>query len=60
MLLDIFIYGTYKYSHHLFQIFTRNLPQVHNMELSELLTSLYEIWKNLNNEVVYYSSMTAM
>ena len=46
--------------HHLFQIFTRNLPQVQNMELFEWLTNLYEIWKNLNNEVVYYSSMTAM
>ena len=38
--------------HHLFQIFTRNLPQVQNMELFEWLTNLYEIWKNLNNEVV--------
>ena len=30
------------------------------MELFEWLTNLYEIWKNLNHDVVYYSSMTAM
>ena len=46
--------------HHLYQIFSRNLPQVQNMELFEWLTTLYEIWKNINNDVVYYSSITAM
>ena len=30
------------------------------MELFEWLTNLYEIWKNLNHDVVYYSSITAM
>ncbi|MDA0035873.1 8-oxoguanine deaminase [Brachyspira hyodysenteriae] len=56
-----FVYpGLINTHHHLFQIFTRNLPQVQNMELFEWLTNLYEIWKNLNNDVVYYSSMTAM
>ena len=56
-----FVYpGLINTHHHLFQIFTRNLPQVQNMELFEWLTNLYEIWKNLNNDVVYYSSITAM
>lgn len=56
-----FVYpGLINTHHHLFQIFTRNLPQVQNMELFEWLTNLYEIWKNLNHDVVYYSSMTAM
>ncbi|WP_300752796.1 8-oxoguanine deaminase [uncultured Brachyspira sp.] len=56
-----FVYpGLINTHHHLFQIFSRNLPQVQNMELFEWLTNLYEIWKNLNSEVVYYSSITAM
>ena len=56
-----FVYpGLINTHHHLFQIFSRNLPKVQNMELFEWLTNLYEIWKNLNSEVVYYSSITAM
>ena len=30
--------------HHLYQVFSRNLPQVQNMELFDWLTTLYEIW----------------
>lgn len=46
--------------HHLYQQFSRNLPQVQNMELFDWLKTLYEIWKNLNKEVVRYSSLTGM
>ena len=46
--------------HHLYQQFSRNLPQVQNMELFDWLKTLYEIWKNLNEEVVYYSSLTGL
>lgn len=46
--------------HHLYQTFSRNLPQVQNMELFDWLTALYEIWKNLNSDVIYHSSMTGM
>ena len=46
--------------HHLYQIFSRNLPAVQNMELFPWLKYLYEIWKNLDEEVVYYSSLTGM
>ncbi len=46
--------------HHLYQTFSRNLPQVQNMELFPWLKTLYEIWKNLDSEVVYYSSLTGM
>lgn len=46
--------------HHLYQTFSRNLPQVQNMELFPWLKTLYEIWKNLNSEIVYYSSLTGM
>ena len=46
--------------HHLYQQFSRNLPQVQNMELFDWLKTLYEIWKNLDTEVVRYSSLTGM
>ncbi len=46
--------------HHLYQTFSRNLPQVQNMELFPWLKILYEIWKNLDSEMVYYSSMVGM
>ena len=46
--------------HHLYQIFSRNLPQVQNMELFDWLTTLYEVWKNLNEKVILYSSLTGM
>ncbi len=46
--------------HHLYQIFSRNLPQVQNMELFDWLKTLYEIWKNLDIEVIRLSSMTGM
>ena len=46
--------------HHLYQIFSRNLPQVQNMELFDWLRTLYEIWKNLDTEVIYLSSLVGM
>ena len=46
--------------HHLYQIFSRNLPQVQNMELFDWLRALYEIWKNLDSEVVRLSSLVGM
>ena len=46
--------------HHLYQQFSRNLPQVQNMELFDWLKALYEIWKNLDTEVIRYSSLTGM
>lgn len=46
--------------HHLYQQFSRNLPKVQSMELFDWLKTLYEIWKNLDTEVVRYSSLTGM
>ncbi len=46
--------------HHLYQMFSRNLPQVQNMELFDWLKTLYEIWKNLDENVIRYSSLTGM
>jgi len=46
--------------HHLYQIFTRNLPQVQNMELFEWLRTLYEIWKHLDGEAIICSSAVGL
>jgi cytosine/adenosine deaminase-related metal-dependent hydrolase len=46
--------------HHLYQIFSRNIPQVQNMELFPWLKYLYEIWKNVNSDVIMYSSLCGM
>ena len=46
--------------HHLYQVFSRNLPQVQNLELFDWLTALYEIWKGLDTEVVRLSSLVGM
>lgn len=46
--------------HHLYQVFSRNLEKVQNMELFDWLKTLYEIWKNLNEDTVHLSSQVAM
>ena len=46
--------------HHLYQVFSRNLPQVQNMELFDWLRTLYEIWKNLDADAIRLSSLTGM
>ncbi|MDU5106381.1 8-oxoguanine deaminase [Clostridium sp.] len=58
---DMYVYpGLVNSHHHLFQTFTRNLPQVQNMELFDWLTTLYEIWKGVVSESVRYSSLVGM
>lgn len=46
--------------HHLYQMFSRNIPQVQNLELFPWLKYLYEIWKNINTDVIKYSSLCGM
>lgn len=46
--------------HHLYQVFSRNLPQVQNMELFDWLKTLYEIWKNLDEDVIRLSGLAGM
>lgn len=56
-----FVYpGLVNTHHHLYQTFSRNLPQVQNMELFDWLVTLYEIWKNLDADVIYHSSIVGM
>jgi len=46
--------------HHFYQTLTRNLPAVQDAKLFDWLVYLYEIWKFLDPEAVYWSSMLAM
>lgn len=58
---DMIVYpGLINTHHHLYQTFTRNLPEVQNMELFPWLIHLYEIWKGLDSDVIRYSSMVGM
>ncbi len=58
---DCIVYpGLINTHHHLYQTFSRNLPQVQNMELFDWLRTLYEIWRNLDADVIYQSSLTGM
>lgn len=58
---SMYVYpGLVNTHHHLYQTFSRNLPEVQNLELFPWLKYLYEIWKNLDEEVIYLSSLTGM
>lgn len=46
--------------HHFYQTLTRNIPAVQDAKLFTWLTFLYEIWKNLDADAVYWSSALAM
>lgn len=58
---DCLVYpGLINTHHHLYQTFSRNLPQVQNLELFDWLTALYGIWQHLNPDVIYYSALTGL
>ena len=56
----VVIPGLVNTHHHFFQTLTRNIPQVQNAKLFDWLVFLYEIWKNIDDEGIYYSSLTAI
>jgi 8-oxoguanine deaminase len=43
--------------HHFYQTLTRNLPAVQNAPLFGWLKYLYEVWKGIDEEAVFYSSL---
>lgn len=45
--------------HHFFQTLTRNLKAVQNAKLFDWLVYLYEVWKNIDEEAVYFSTLIA-
>lgn len=46
--------------HHFYQTLTRNHPAVQDAELFDWLKFLYEVWKYIDEEGVYHSSLLAM
>jgi cytosine/adenosine deaminase-related metal-dependent hydrolase len=46
--------------HHYYQTLTRALPAVQDAKLFDWLSYLYEIWKGLDEDAVYWSSRAAM
>ncbi|MFP4374697.1 MAG: 8-oxoguanine deaminase [Spirochaetaceae bacterium] len=45
--------------HHFYQTLTRNLKAVQNAELFPWLTYLYDVWKHLDEDAVYWSTALA-
>jgi 8-oxoguanine deaminase len=46
--------------HHFFQTLTRNLPGAQDAKLFDWLLYLYEVWKHIDGEAIFYSSLLAM
>lgn len=46
--------------HHFYQTLTRNVPAVQDAKLFNWLLYLYEIWKNLDEDAIYYSTLLAL
>lgn len=46
--------------HHFYQTLTRNHPAVQNAELFDWLKFLYNVWKYVDADGIYYSSLLAM
>lgn len=46
--------------HHFYQTLTRNIPAVQNAKLFDWLVYLYEIWKYVDEDAIFYSSLLAM
>jgi cytosine/adenosine deaminase-related metal-dependent hydrolase len=43
--------------HHFFQTLTRNVPAAQDQKLFDWLVTLYEVWKHLDAEAVYWSTL---
>jgi len=58
--VKIVIPGMINTHHHLYQTLTRNIPYVQNAELFDWLTTLYEIWREIDEEAVYISALLGL
>ncbi len=56
----IVIPGLVNTHHHFFQILTRNLKGAQNAKLFDWLVYHYPIWKNIDEEAIYYSTKLAI
>ena len=60
---DMFVYpGLINTHHHFFQTFVRNLKTIDypNMTVPQWLDKAYRVFQMINDEVIFYSSLTAM
>ena len=60
---DRFVYpGLVNTHHHFFQTFVRNLKTIDypNMTVPDWIDKIYRIFQVIDDEVIYYSSLTAM
>lgn len=60
---DCFVYpGLINTHHHFFQTFVRNLRTIDypNMTVPDWIDRIYRIFQVIDDEVIYYSSLTAM
>ncbi len=55
----VVIPGMVNTHHHFYQTLTRNLPAVQDAELFSWLVYLYDVWKNLDEEAIYWSTALA-
>ncbi len=55
----VVIPGLVNTHHHFYQTLTRNLPAVQNAKLFKWLVYLYEVWKNLDADGIYWSTALA-
>ncbi len=46
--------------HHMFQTLTRNIPRVQEAELFPWLVHLYQVWRNLTPEGLYWATQLAL
>ena len=56
----VVIPGLVNTHHHFYQTLTRNHPAVQNAKLFDWLKFLYEVWKYVDEDAVYHSSLLAM
>lgn len=57
---DYFLFpGLINTHHHFFQVFTRNIPSVQDVQLFRWLQYLYPLWSKMTPEIVYYSTLVA-
>lgn len=57
---SIVIPGLVNTHHHFYQTLTRNLVKVQNAKLFDWLIYLYEIWKHIDEEAIFWSSAIAI
>jgi cytosine/adenosine deaminase-related metal-dependent hydrolase len=55
----VVIPGLVNTHHHFYQTLTRNLPAVQDAKLFDWLVYLYEVWKHVDQDAIYWSTVLA-